>query len=238
MSTVEVPRSHTLSSLERLRSRFEVAVGNFGRSCIALQSNEKAFQAWFAACVIQEFGLSRVYREVHLDKPSLFEQIVDHHFVTGLRKGNELFADLSVSWEPDLDTRHSRTRTQELASASAMLSQLAIITELKVTGSTSAANRGQLRRDFRKLALFAAALAAARRAGPDARGLATYMVILDNFRARDGQPHPRYRREAFAQFLSEIEAEWPAHVDQPTTLLLSPAESSCVVHTFRGLGRS
>jgi hypothetical protein len=43
-------------NLERLRSRFEVAVENFSRSCMFMRANEKAFQAWYAAYAIQEFG--------------------------------------------------------------------------------------------------------------------------------------------------------------------------------------
>lgn len=86
-------------TLERLCRRFEIAVSNFGRSCIGMRANEKAFQAWYAACVIQEFGLSRVYREVHLNKPELFELAQRHSFTSALEEGNELFPDLSVSWE-------------------------------------------------------------------------------------------------------------------------------------------
>jgi len=48
------------NEIQRISKRFEIALSNFGRSCIDLQANEKAFQAWFAACIIQEFGLSYV----------------------------------------------------------------------------------------------------------------------------------------------------------------------------------
>ncbi len=34
------------SDLNREEERFEIAVGNFMRSCIDLQANEAAFQAW------------------------------------------------------------------------------------------------------------------------------------------------------------------------------------------------
>lgn len=67
------------------------------RSAYDLSANEKAFQAWYAASVIQEFGLSRVYREIHLMKSELVE-LVPTHILKGFERGNELFPDLSVSW--------------------------------------------------------------------------------------------------------------------------------------------
>jgi hypothetical protein len=44
-----------MSNLARVAARFEIAVGNFVRSAFDLAANEKAFQAWYAASVIQEF---------------------------------------------------------------------------------------------------------------------------------------------------------------------------------------
>lgn len=162
-----------------MRERFEIAVSNFGRSCLSMRSNEKAFQAWFAACVIQEFGLSRVYREVHLDKKQLFIGLDPHPYWDGLRKGNELFPDLSVSWDPDVDTRHSSNRKDDAAQ---MLRRMAIVSEFKVTGSTSDATpRAHVLRDLQKLTLFATARS---RGGAEERGCAHYMVVLDNFSPR------------------------------------------------------
>ncbi len=215
-------------SLNRLRGRFEIAVSNFGRSCIAMQSNEKAFQGWFAACVIQEFGLSRVYREVHLDKKELFTGISDQLFVEDLRTGNELFPDLSISWEPDVDTRHTSNRD---CSASEMLSQMAIVSEFKVTGSTSVATpHVQILRDLQKLSLFSMAAGGHTSAVP--RGLATYMVVLDNFNAR--KPHLLYAKERLATFISDLSKKWPVGIDRPTILLLSPSDAGCVMHRFSG----
>lgn len=224
-----------VDALDRLCKRFVVAVGNFGRSCISLQSNERSFQAWYAASVIQEFGLSQVYREVHLKKESLFREIKDrpfHPFFSDLRKGHELFPDLSISWEPDLDTRHSDSRDPQLAPAGAMLSKLAIVTELKVTGSTGVATaQKDLLTDLRKLALFAAAREAWRPSasatagahgerGPERR-LATYMVILNNFRSSKGRANPRYHPETLRRAFADAAKEWPSDLAGPTTLLLS-----------------
>lgn len=193
-----------------------------------MRSNEKAFQGWFAACVIQEFGLSKVYREVHLDKKELFTGISDQPFVEDLRTGNELFPDLSISWEPDVDTRHTSNRD---CNAAEMLSQMAIVTEFKVTGSTSAATpHVQVLRDLQKLALFSMVAAGHTEATP--RGLATYMVVLDNFNVR--KPHLLYSKERFATFLSDLTEQWPTRIDRPTVLLLSPSEDGCVMHRFGG----
>src|SRR5687767_6792669 len=137
------------NDLQRLCKRYEIAVGNFARSCITMRANEKSFQAWYASCMIQEFGLSRVYREVHLSKGSLFEMIHPDPLWRSLEGGNELFPDLVVSWEPDVDVRHSSSRSKNLREAAAMLHRLAIVSELKVTGSTGlATSPQQIRQDL------------------------------------------------------------------------------------------
>lgn len=68
-------RSYMSGELDRLATRFEIAVENFFRSAFELQANEAAYQAWYAASVIAEFGLSRVYREVHLSRKQLADLV-------------------------------------------------------------------------------------------------------------------------------------------------------------------
>lgn len=224
--------------IERLKRRFEIAVGNFGRSCLGMKANEKAFQAWYAASVIQEFGMARVYRELHLWKAELFELAGNHPLYAGLRKGNELFPDLSVSWQPDVDARHSSTRSRNLRPAGPMLREFGILSELKVTGSTgSATPYREVRRDIAKLAVFAAAHRAAAIAddGLDAP-LAAYMVVLDNFTDKGGEARPAYRRARIESFLSDVVAEWPVDVLRPTVMVIGPGEdSTAIVDTYREL---
>ena len=110
--------------IDRITKRFEIAVSNFGRSCIDMQANEKAFQAWYASCIVQEFGLSHVYREIHLGKSELFRLAPANELTKNLRKGNELFPDVSVSWLPNIDARHSSTRENRLRKAPAMASSM------------------------------------------------------------------------------------------------------------------
>jgi hypothetical protein len=210
--------------LDRLRKRFEIAAQNFGRSCISMKANEKAFQAWYAACVIQEFGLSRVYREVHLSKRFLKELIGDEAVATGIiEEGNELFPDLSVSWEPDVDARHSRTRTADLKHAGAMLQQFGILSELKVTGSTSiATSKAMLRKDLRKLAEFLTAYKAAKPLMDiPKRGLAAYLVVLDNFWKAD-KASPRFEEKRMNEFLRRMADDWPTGIKKPDVLLILP----------------
>lgn len=212
------------SELERLCSRYEIAVGNFGRSCAGMRANEKSFQAWYASCVIQELGLSRVYREVHLSKGSLFADIEAHELWEPLEKGNELFPDLVVSWEPDIDARHSSSRTEALRGAGAMLSRLAIVSELKVTGSTGKSTlRHAVRQDLAKLAVFAAACPA----NGDVRGIATYMVVLDNHCDDCDEPTGMHEEEATRKLLNEAAEDWPAGVRVPVVLLI-PADGRMV----------
>ncbi len=101
-----------MSVLDRLTARFEIAVENFFRSAFDLQVNEAAYQAWYAASVIAEFGLSKVYREVHLIRSQLAD-LVSPEIVVGFEKGNELVPDLSVSWEEAIDARHTQARPPE-----------------------------------------------------------------------------------------------------------------------------
>jgi hypothetical protein len=230
-------------SLERLCRRFEIAVGNFGRSCIAMRANEKAFQAWYAAAVIQEFGMSRVYREVHLDKRALFQMVGRQPFTSCLKleTGHELFPDLSVSWEPDVDARHSSTRRDRLRHPGDMLMQFGVLSELKVTGSTGKPTPLKLiHQDLAKLGVFAAAhkirQSAAGTASPF--GVATYMVILDNFCDDCDSARPHYEDERMDDTMEEASAAWPANVSKPVVLLLCPQGSTAVMKTYRSFSRT
>jgi hypothetical protein len=144
--------------LKRLCKRFEIAAANFVNSCISMKANECAFQAWFAASMIQEFGLARVYREVHLWKDDLFGLTDRQPITSAFDQGNELFPDVSISWQPDVDARHSSTRSEGCRHAGDMLAQLAIVSEFKVTGSTSKATpRSFIRQDLAKLGVYESA---------------------------------------------------------------------------------
>lgn len=145
-----------MRDLDHLARRFEIAVENFFRSTFDLRANEAAFQAWFAASVIAEFGLSRVYREVHLMRNQLAE-LVPEDALVDFEKRNELVPDLGVSWEEAIDARHSVARGVDRG-AGWLLDQFGILTELKVTGSTGRSTPpAAIHRDLRKLGLFAAA---------------------------------------------------------------------------------
>ena len=50
-----------------------------------LQANEAAYQAWYAASVIAEFGVSRVYREVRLMRTQLAELVSPETLVGRVR---------------------------------------------------------------------------------------------------------------------------------------------------------
>jgi hypothetical protein len=202
-------RSPRVVSLARIRERFEIAVENFGRSCIDLQSNEKAFQAWYAASVIHEFGMARVYREIHLLKPADQNGILKYvgpryeGLPNALVSGNELIPDLCVSWEPNIDTRHSAVRSPEgLRGARGMLRQLAIVSEFKATGSTKTPTP--------RVAV---------RTHGEAAKLGTYMVILDNAHSGDdGDFIDNYTAECVEGLMKEIAKKWPG-LTLPTVLI-------------------
>jgi hypothetical protein len=64
---------NTEETIERatLTNRFITAWVNFCVSTATQQSNEESFQAWFASCLIELFGLERVYREIHLSEDEI-----------------------------------------------------------------------------------------------------------------------------------------------------------------------
>ena len=202
-----------------------------------MKANERAFHAWYAACVIQEFGLARVYREVHYLKDDLFDLVGRRPATERLHEGNELFPDLSVSWEPDIDARHSATRAERLRKAGRMLREFGILSELKVTGSTrSATPPRDVMSDLVKLGVFAGAHAATPPAGGcEGRGLATYMVILDNFCHGEGGARPHYDVERIAELIRGAKRDWPGEWPMPTILVIRPGAVDAEVVTYRQL---
>jgi hypothetical protein len=226
------------TEIDRLCRRFEIAVANFGQSCIAMRANEKAFQAWFAASVIQEFGLSRVYREIHLAKKEMIALAPDFEVPQVLREGNELFPDISVSWLPDIDARHSSTRDEDVRLVGDFLMKFALLTELKVTGSGGKSTSPQfIRTDLWKLGLFS--LVHARHkvtlsATPASHDLTlrTYMVIMDNF-SKGGLFKSAYSSRKLNEIFTELSAKWPTHVEKPTILVLSSAGDRAKMTVYR-----
>ena len=217
----------TKGQIERVTKRFEIALSNFGRSCIDLQANEKAFQAWYAACIIQEFGLSHVYREIHLWKSELFASSRPNEMTIALKKGNELFPDVSVSWLPDIDVRHSSTRDNNLRPAGALLSEFAIISELKVTGSTLHPTPPKaIFIDISKLFVFLEAHKIFTSDNGISSPLKCYMVILDNAKSSNGVFRKSYTKAKIDQIAETALNYWTDSVPKPDIALISSGENS------------
>jgi hypothetical protein len=220
--------------LKRISNRFEIAVSNFGRSCIDLQSNEKAFQAWFASCVIQEFGISYVYREIHLGKAELFRLAPDNDIKKRVKAGNELFPDLSISWTPNIDTRHSSTRKNNLRKAGAFLKEFCILSELKVTGSTSKPTPPRdIKNDIAKLFLFSAGHLYSFHNQTPKHKLKCYMVILDNVKNNEGRLKKSYPKQKVDNIVKSVKEDWGIKIPKPDIILLSPGNNSFKVSILR-----
>jgi hypothetical protein len=219
--------------IDRIANRFEIAVSNFGRSCIDMQANEKAFQAWYAACIVQEFGLSHVYREIHLWKSELFRLAPPNELTKNLQKGNELFPDVSVSWFPDIDARHSSTREKKLREAGAFLGEFSLISELKVTGSTSNPTRpGDVLKDIAKLYVFSAAHKSFSEMRGNSLPLRCYMVVLDNAKKNDGRFRRSYSESKVDRLLDKAKRFWEDGV-KPCVILISPGQHTARVSLLR-----
>jgi len=219
----------------RIVNRFEIAVSNFGQSCFDLQANEKAFQAWYASYVIQEFGISHVYREIHLWKSHLRELIPNSDVLGKYLSGNELFPDVSVSWYPNIDARHSNTRNDSFQNAGAFLNQFSIVSELKVTGSTLRSTPiSSIINDIIKLYIFSAAHKEFNNENDKIFMLKCYMVILDNAKNNDGFKNS-YTRDRISSKLRKLKNIWKSDVQLPNVVLINPKKYSTNVSILRNL---
>ena len=220
--------------IKRISKRFEIALSNFGRSCMDMQANEKAFQAWYASCIIQEFGLSRVYREIHLWKSELFRLSHVNDMTKPLEKGNELFPDISVSWFPNIDARHSRTRINRLRQAGALLNEFAIISELKITGSTHNPTPPRaVFSDIAKLFIFSEAHDKYSDNSSNSFPLKCYMVVLDNARNMNGEFKNSYTKRKIVQIARKAHQYWTESVQKPDIALISNRENSAKLSILR-----
>lgn len=221
--------------IDRITKRFEIAVSNFGRSCIDMQANEKAFQAWYASCIVQEFGLSHVYREIHLGKSELFRLAPANELTKNLRKGNELFPDVSVSWLPNIDARHSSTRENRLRKAGAFLSEFSLISELKVTGSTSRPTPPRdVLKDIAKLFVFSSAHKSFSELHSSNLPLRCYMVVLDNAKDKESNFKKSYSESKIDWLVDKARKSWKDGVPKPCVMLISPGQHTAKVSLLRG----
>jgi hypothetical protein len=225
---------------EQLCKRFEIAVANFGRSCIDLRANEKAFQAWYAASVIQEFGMSRVYREVHCNASYLRELLFEHKLLAKFKMKNEIFPDLSISWASNIDARHTSTRIANLEKhdenpqKDKILQKFAIVSELKVTGSTANATTPRaIKRDFVKLTLLADAQR--KEVGSGASndgGFSAYSVILDNHFSVSRRLDHNESESQIAKILFKAKEEWPEDSIKPKVIVIQPAKTGVNIQIY------
>lgn len=223
---------HKGPSLGDTCRRYEAALENFGRSCFDLLANEAAFQAWYAASVMQEFGLTRVYREIIFDREHLLAAPGTGEVAAFVTSKSELRPDLCVSWYPGVDARHHSTRNG--GTAAELLARMAVVTELKVTASTKDdIGWAPLRKDLAKLGIFAAAAASS----PTGAELATYLVVLDNRAqpAERGRPFGDYPDELITddEVLGVVRASWPAGIPLATLAVLRREGATF----YRGLSR-
>jgi hypothetical protein len=236
MESANYKNNRKMEKIERVSKRFEIALSNFGRSCIDLQANEKAFQAWYASCIIQEFGLSHVYREIHLWKTELFKLSSPNEMTSSIEKGNELFPDLSVSWMPDVDTRHSSTREETLRSAGDLLTEFAIISELKVTGSTLRPTSPKaIFIDISKLFVFLEAHQKFSKIKGYSSSLRCYMVIFDNAKNSEGDFKKGYTKDKIGEIAEKVLNYWPNSVPKADLALISPGQNSAKLSLLKNL---
>ena len=219
-----------------LSNRFVTAWANFCRSVSGLQSNEKSFQAWFASSLIQEFGLAKVYREVHFDKghirecfsfklKSIFPEL---YTKLGMNK-HELFPDVCITKTAGVDTRHTVARSDSMRHASTILNEMDVVTELKVACSSKGAIATQYSKvypDILKLGLFMNAALASKQDVPLA-----FMCVLDN---RPDRQKKRYVYDRYIHRLREDAKTWPKGWKKPAVLITAPIQSKWTSYWIDG----
>ncbi len=207
-----------------LTDRFITAWVNFCMSTATLQSNEKSFQAWFASCLIQHFGLARVYREVHLDKPQMIARfnppglmILFPELYRTVKAGkNELLPDVCVTRLPSLDTRHTSNRSKNAQDFSWIISEIVVITELKVATTTKHATGtqyGKVYEDILKLGLIMNA------ANHNSEVPLFFACVLDNLARAQPEDHVQSK---FINPLLKDAKDWPTDWRKPSVLITAP----------------
>lgn len=211
-----------------LTNRFITAWVNFCTSVVALKSNEKSFQAWFASSLIQEFGLARVYREVNLDKASIKDCFSDPSLRELFPKlyskldmdGNELFPDICISKSPNLDTRHPAARPKNTQEFKQIISEICISTELKVAASTYKATATQYNKIYYDVLKLGLIMNAAR----ENEGLPLcFACVLDNL--EKAQPE-EFVQQKYIQRLQEDVSKWPVGWTKPTLMVTAPIQTN------------
>ncbi|MBC7350611.1 MAG: hypothetical protein H5U05_11665 [Candidatus Aminicenantes bacterium] len=166
----------------------------------------------------------------------MFELAPTNRMTRSMEKGNELFPDVSVSWLPDIDVRHSSTRENNLKPAGALLCEFAIISELKVTGSTLHPTPPKaILTDISKLFLFSEAHQNYTKNNNKLNELKCYMVVLDNARNAKGVFKKNYTKEKVEKILREPLVYWPDNVPKPDLAILSPGQNSAKFSLLKDL---
>jgi len=175
---------------EDVARKFEAAWRVFTDTCRLTLVNEATYQVWFAHYLISQFGIDRVIREPDFG-PRYFATRQPDAF-----EGDSLRLDVVVSREPGLDVPHRahRPRVSDQHGGIALLGDLAVISELKVSATQGdGLSYEEVTRDFQKLALL---LDEAGHHGIE-QPLA-YACILDNGKGKSGKRgEPSFNWEYF-----------------------------------------
>ena len=116
---------------EDVAAKFTAAWEVFSRTCTAAVAPEATFQAWFAHYLISQFGIDRVAREPNFGHRTMF---APSPFV-GRFQGQEIKLDVVVTRRPGIDMPHWVHRRDSKHGGTALLGDLAVISELKVAST-------------------------------------------------------------------------------------------------------
>lgn len=169
------------AGLEEVGRKFEAAWEVFARTCGDARAPEATFQAWFAHYLISQFGIDRVAREPTFRHWKMF---VTSPFL-GRFAGKEIKLDVVITREPGIDMPHWVHRPGSEHGGTALLGDLAVMSELKVASTQGEGlSYTEVCKDFWKLSML---LGEADRHGLPAP--LAYVCVLDNAKRRLNRRH-------------------------------------------------
>lgn len=166
---------------EDVAAKFTAAWEVFSRTCGNARAPESTYQAWFAHYLISQFGIDRVAREPTFRHWKMF---APSPFLARF-KGQEIKLDVVVTRRPGIDMPHWVHRSDSKHGGTALLADLAVISELKVASTQGEGlDYTEVCKDVWKLSML---LGEADRHGIDAP--LAYVCILDNAKRRFRMEH-------------------------------------------------
>lgn len=136
---------------EGVARKFEAAWNVFASTCAQFIAPEPTYQAWFAHCLISQFGIDRVAREPMIKKAAFADSDWKRKVM-----GDHVRLDVVVMSQPGVHLPHYASSIDRAADGTGLerLGNMAVISELKVTATQGGGqSHTEVARDAYKLSM-------------------------------------------------------------------------------------